>query len=252
VSAPDQEQLDVVREIAPGDEMHRPGHEDQYFRAGRSALGCITSAMQAAGIEGGQLWPSNVLDLPCGHGRILRAMKAAFPDASFTACDINRDGVAFCARTFSARPVASKMRGEEVEFGERFDLIWCGSLLTHLDNDRWPGFLALFERTLTAGGLLLFTTFGHEAARRLRTGENDYRLTREKAAAILADLERVGFGYTDYPGEVDSGMSLASPDWVREQIAALPALKLLSYRPQAWHTGEHSHQDVVACVRTEG
>ena len=246
------EQLDTVREIAPGDEMYRAGHEDQYFRAGQSALRCIASAMEAASIERYTDWPRKVLDLPSGHGRIMRAMKATFPEASFTACDINRDGIEFCARTFGARPVLSEHRGEHVDLHDSFDLIWSGSLLTHLDRDRWPGFLALFERSLETGGLLVFTVFGHEAARRLRARENEYMLTPEKAEAILEDHDRDGFGYTDYPGQVDSGMSLASPDWVRAQIGALPKLELVSYSEQAWHTGQHSHQDVVACVRTEG
>jgi SAM-dependent methyltransferase len=243
------EELDVVREIAPGDEMHRAGHEEQYFLAGQSALRCIASAMEAAGIEARSGWPGKVLDLPCGHGRIMRAMKVAFPNAGFTACDINLDGVDFCARTFGARPVHSKFRGEELDLEDRFDLIWCGSLLTHLDNDRWPGFLDFFERSLAADGLLVFTVFGPEAARRLRTRENEYELTPEKAAAILRDYDRDGFGYTDYPGQQDSGMSLASPDWVREQIRARTALRLVSHSEQAWHTGRNSHQDVVACLR---
>jgi SAM-dependent methyltransferase len=242
------EQLETVREIAPGDEMHRPGHEDQYFNAGRSALRCIATARTAAGIEN-EGWPRKVLDLPCGHGRILRAMKAAFPSASFTASDINLDGVEFCARMFGARPVPSAFRGEEIGLEDEFDLIWCGSLLTHLSRDRWTGFLEFFARNLAPNGLLVFTVFGPEAARRLRTGENDYMLTPEKAETILADFERHGFGYTDYPGQQDSGMSLASPDWVRTEISALPALELVSHTEQAWHTGEHSHQDVVACQK---
>ena len=46
-----------------------------------------------------------MLDFACGHGRVMRTLKAAFPDALLTACDIDRDGVDFCARTFGAAPV---------------------------------------------------------------------------------------------------------------------------------------------------
>jgi hypothetical protein len=243
-----EEHLDVLREISPRDEMYRPGHEEQYFRAGRSALRCIALAMRAVREDGDLKSPKNILDLPCGHGRIMRAMKAAFPDATFTACDINRDGVEFCADRFDARPVFSKLHGEDVDLDDQFDLIWCGSLLTHLDKDRWHGFLALFEKTLALDGLLVFTTFGGEAARRLREGEDDYRLTPELAQNLVSDFDHDGFGYTDYPGQTNSGMSLASSEWIRGQLGQLPLLTCVSHMEYAWHTGERSHQDVVVCV----
>ena len=49
-----------------------------------------------------------ILDLPCGHGRVLRYLSAAFPEAEITACDIMREGVDFCASTFGAIPVYSQ------------------------------------------------------------------------------------------------------------------------------------------------
>ena len=42
----------------------------------------------------------------------------------------------------------------------QFDLIWVGSLLTHLDNDHWSAFLKVFSTALRDRGLLIFTTHG--------------------------------------------------------------------------------------------
>src|SRR5438034_380941 len=63
----------MVEEIAPEDRMYRynPGY---YFQAGRDALRCIRLAMIAGQVDS----PRRILDLPCGHGRILRALKAGF------------------------------------------------------------------------------------------------------------------------------------------------------------------------------
>jgi SAM-dependent methyltransferase len=242
-------ELDVATEIAPGDEMYKAEHHDHYFRAGRSALRCIGVAMLAAGGNLHDAEPRAILDLPCGHGRILRALKAAFPDASFTACDINRDGVEFCERVFGAAPVVSRPRGEDVPLDGPFDLIWCGSLLTHLDRDKWPGFLALFERSLAPGGLVLFTTFGSYAVERMRSREFTYRMTDEEIGPMLRGYERDGFAYSDYPGMEDSGMSLVKPSWVCGLVFERPRLRLVNYTERAWHSGANSHQDVVACVR---
>ena len=92
---------------------------------------------------------SEILDLPCGHGRVMRWLRATFPKASLTACDIDGDGVSFCAETFGARPALSSTDPEDLVLGT-FDLIWCGSLLTHLrpgDWDRWLSIVRPFPQS---------------------------------------------------------------------------------------------------------
>ncbi len=83
--------------------------------------------------------------MPSGHGRVLRALKAAFPGAHLTACGHRRDGVEFCARVLGATPIVSRENPAEIELEGPYDLIWCGSLLTHMDAARWPGFLDLLS-----------------------------------------------------------------------------------------------------------
>jgi hypothetical protein len=68
-------------------------------------------------------------------------LKAAFPGAELTACDIDRDAVEFCAETFGAVPVCAETRPEQIRFDREFDLIWSGSLFTHLEAERFGGFL---------------------------------------------------------------------------------------------------------------
>jgi SAM-dependent methyltransferase len=218
------------------------GQMGTYLIGGATALRCIKQAMTAAGRSDVE----NVLDLPCGFGRVLRILKAAFPGARFTACDINRDGVDFCARTFDARPVYSAFDPSEVELGERFDLIWVGSLFTHLDGDRWPVLLDLLLDSLVPGGLLVFTTFGRLGQQRLRimTMEDD------QIERMLADYDNHGFGFQGFSWDPHWGMTITSADWVRQQIAERPAFRLVSHAEQAWRPPTPG-QDVFACVREE-
>ena len=92
----------LVEEISPHDQMDAGGRPS-YLSTGVAALPPIRVALAAAGRES----VDSVLDFGSGHGRVLRVLKAVFPDARLTACDLDRDAVDFCARTFGATPVYS-------------------------------------------------------------------------------------------------------------------------------------------------
>jgi SAM-dependent methyltransferase len=231
---------DVIREISPRDAMYG-GDESAYFTSGDSALRCIRLAMSAAGVE----TPRRILDLPCGHGRVLRSLKAAFPEAALIACDIDPDAVEFCSSVLGAIPVHSHFSPRDIDIPGKVELIWCGSLLTHIDSFRWNGFLSLFEWSLVPGGLVLFTTHGRVAAEQLSTVTiRDFARPVEN---LLRDFEAYGFAYSDYyDAPREYGVSLSSPAWVCRQLEQLPRLRLAGFAEAAWD----SHQDVIACVAT--
>ena len=124
-----------------------------------------------------------------------------------------------------------------IRIDDRFDLIWSGSLFTHIDAPRWPGFLDLLASLLAPGGVLVFTTAGRSVAAEMREGagehvftpsgrsvaaemrEGEYRgMTADLARGLLEDFDRTGFGYRDYPGQTGYGHSRARPSWVCEQV----------------------------------
>lgn len=209
--------------------------DERYFRVGLSALECVEAGLSAAGT--GPV--ARVLDLPCGHGRVLRWLEARFPEASLTASDLDQHGVDWCARSFGAIPAPSRAEPGAVSLPGPFDLIWCGSLLTHLDARRFGDLLELFARHLAPGGVVVATTHGERAALNLEHGLLDYALPGVRAAEVLARYRSSGFGYVDYPGAGGYGVSLSSPTWVRDRAGALREVLFL---PQGWD----DHQDVFA------
>ena len=237
----EQKEVNVSRTIAEGDGMYA-GNTEHYFHVGQSALQCIKLAMLAA--EKGSL--SRILDLPCGHGRVLRTIKAAFPKAQLTACDILEDGVDFCAKELGAIPVYAREQPEEIKISGQFDLIWCGSLLTHMDADRWMSFVSLFNSLLNPTGLLVFTTHGRWVIQRIRRGEENYGLEADKLRTLLDDYDRQGFGFGNYFHSTTYGVSASSPSWVCEQLEKLGNIRLLNFTERGWD----NHQDVVACLRS--
>lgn len=267
----------VIEEVSPREHMHRlhlGGEVEGYLETGQWALKRIRLAMLAASKE----TVLNILDLPCGYGRVMRALGAEFPQATLTACDIDPKAVDFCAETFGALPVYSAERPEEIEIEDRFDLIWCGSLLTHLDHPGWTAFLRLFESLLEPGGVLVFTTNGRFIADRLlRPRAETWGMTEEQITAILQSHDDDGFGYGAYewlspqspPPEYEEqlralslpanyGISLASPSWVCGLLETeAPKLDLLTYTAggngprwgRSVPANGLNYQDMVSCIR---
>jgi SAM-dependent methyltransferase len=240
----------VVREIAPEDQMFG-GSERAYFALGRDALDAI-----ALGLA---LSPKHefkrILDLPCGFGRVLRWLQVAFPASEIVACDIQRAGVDFCADRLGAVPVYSSEDPVSIDLPGEFDLIWCGSLFTHVDAPRWKELLELFRSKLAPYGVFVFTTHGRGVAFRLQRGimKTEGWLGNDRAARLVEDYERTGFGYQDYPvasmdfpgQERPYGWSLSAPEWVTAQVAESWEWRLIGLQERGWR----DYQDVVTCLK---
>jgi SAM-dependent methyltransferase len=239
----DDESLEVIREISEADGM-RFALPDVYFTAGRSALKSIRLAMLAANRDG----VTRILDFASGAGRVLRYLKAAFPDAELAACDVVDDYLRFCSDVFGARSLKSNLDPSQIELDGQFDLIWCGSLLSHTDSDDFAGYLKLWESALAPGGVLVFTVMGRSVPVALRNGMSPLSVNRDEADQILRDFESTGFAFVYGVHEPDAklGEAVASPAWVCSQLEKTPELSLLLYCEESWEG-----QDVVACTKPE-
>jgi SAM-dependent methyltransferase len=224
------------------------GDGAHYYRVGLSAIRCIDEALRQSGV--GEV--RSILDMPSGCGRVLRFLVHRFPGARVTACDLQRDAVGFCAATFGAVPAYSAPDLDEVALGARFDLAWCGSLVTHLDAASILALMRFFKRHLSPGGLLVFTTMGDYVARRIPTREFDYGLAGDQIPLITGEYARAGFGFAGYPqGSYDvassCGVTLTSPEWVREQARRVGGLREVYFAARGWD----DHQDVFGFVRRD-
>jgi SAM-dependent methyltransferase len=247
----EQEIEGVDAEIAPEDTMCKEGARDHYFSVGQSALRGIKLAMLAAGKENAQ----TILDMGCGYGRVLRVLRAAFPQARITACDVVPGAVKYCAQKFGAIPILSRNEAGRIPIRAPFDVIWCGTLLTNINREAQLGFLKLFQGLLASGGVLVFTTQGRFVADRLRRGIDSYGLEAPVVQSLLVSYDQTGFGYGSYPRamldyakiESDYGISVTSPSWVCATLERFPNLRLVIYAERGWD----NHQDIVGCVRRD-
>jgi SAM-dependent methyltransferase len=232
----------LVTRVADAEDMLTGGDDlRNYFEVGESALAEIKAGLAAAGAPA----PGRILDLPCGYGRVLRHLRAEWPSAELTVMDINAEAVEFCAKTFGARPVVSRQPLWEVSAGDGYDLLWCGSLLTHFDAPDWAPTLSYFRDRVAPGGVVVFTTHG-ELSIDLLAGEQvgrwsgDYGMG-DKAAGMAQTARRTGFAFGHYGDTKDPfGLSVSSPGWVRRTVAAVSGLAFVSFSREGWF----GHQDV--------
>ncbi len=232
---PDLPLPDIVNSLANDDAMF-DGRHGHYVEVGLSADRAIQRGLH--GLEA----PRRILDMPCGHGRVTRMLRARYPEASITVCDLDRSAVDFAVSQFHARGVYSQEDFRSLNLGERFDLIWVGSLVTHLSEQQTRRFFDFAGRHLAPAGTLIVTSHGAFVARRLLSYR--YGLTDPATRGLLADAAMDGYGYRSYPGGEGYGLSLAWREWYEHLFATGP-LRLEAYEEQGWD----DHQDVLVMRR---
>jgi len=230
----------VSSRVYRGDWMY-DGDGEHYFKVGLSAIDCIEEGLAAAGLKD----VHQILDLPCGGGRVLRFLVHRFPDAEVTACELESGPVKFCARAFGAHPAYSSRDLATVALERTFDLIWCGSLVTHLNAKSIRDLLEMFRRHLSDEGLLVFTTHGDFVARRLPTRDYDYLIDDQDIDRIAAEYSGGGYAFADYPETKAWGVSLTSPGWIRSLVSETGGLREVYFKERGWD----DHQDVFGFVR---
>ena len=218
--------------ISPADPMAQPGRLPHYFEVGLGGLRLVERALALADVPD----PRGILDLPCGYGRVLRMLRWRFPQAEIAASDIDRGALAFCAERFGAVPLPSDESLADLDLGREFELVWCGSLITHLPQERAAAALDALVRHTSRGGVLVFSTHGRRIAELLASSALPPSLDAAAAERMRRDFDREGFGFAAYAGsdEAGYGYSLTSREWVEARLAAIPEASILDVTEAGW------------------
>jgi SAM-dependent methyltransferase len=216
------------------------GDHDSYLAISRSALGAIVHALAAAGIS----QPKTILDLPCGYGRVTRALRAAWPAADLVAADQSTVAVAFCVEQFAAAgwvledyPALEQGEGQL----ERFDLIWSGSLLSSIEPGQIDDCLSSLLAMLRPNGILVAAYHGRDSTRRFSEQSDKSLQTLAEAVAATG----VGFRAREADGAV--GTTAMTSHWLLEHITRHRTATVLSVIERGWA----DHLDVVAIARRD-
>jgi SAM-dependent methyltransferase len=215
----------------------------RYFGIGADALRIIVSEL----LRGLRDVPRTVLDFPCGSGRVTRHLIPFFSQSRVFACDLYDYHVDFCVNELGAEGIMSKENLEEVDFEQHFDLIFCGSLLTHLPESLFQSALRLMTRSLTPNGLAIVTLNGRYS----KYLQKHFWKYIDDDLFDLADASamQTGFGYVDYPSDQRTkfdqqsryGVTLSRPHWTFGLAEQETGARVLGYAERDWD----NHQDVL-------
>jgi SAM-dependent methyltransferase len=216
---------------------------EAYWKLCQGAIEVIALACASAKLRD----VKHVLDLPCGHGRVLRHLVHLFPGAELHACDLDRCGVDFCTLTFGAIPISSNEDLTTVEFPCTYDLIWIGSLFTHTSREVTRRMIAYLVRWLSPQGIIVATLHGRWSEHVHNIGPF---IDEGNWQGILAEYDRSGYGNYwrenshDYI-EGDYGVSLVKPHAILKDVEDIPGVRIHLYRERGWA----DNHDVVAFGR---
>jgi SAM-dependent methyltransferase len=175
---------------------------------------------------------TRVLDFGCGAGSQLMTMMAAFPDATYSACDVDPSAIKFVKKSYPTVDAYASPFLPPLKFADNeMDLIYTVSTFSHFDQPTTRLWLKEFFRICKPGGLLLATVEGNraiklvldaagsdntEVAEKLRTDGFFY-----KEYVWLKELQRRGpalrpeLDHSTYFGDT-YGHTIMTPEFVRK------------------------------------
>lgn len=229
--------IDVVRTIHPDDHMWKTG-KDWYFTVGQDGLRAVQRAVSASWLK----QVRRLLDLACGHGRVARYLRHGYPDAELFFCDINESGAAFCAEQFQGKAIVSKPELTNVQLPDQLDVIWVGSLFTHLDRSKTERWLCYMCDHLGPHGVLVATFHGAYA---IKSHQRQPFASQERFLKILAQCEQSGYGYEPYPHLEGVGVSICKASAIVEIASNIAGIRIIGYHERGWA----NNHDVLAVTK---
>ena len=147
-------------------------------------------------------------------------------------CDLDRGGVEFCARAFSGEGIVSEAELTRVPL-PTVDVIWVGSLFTHVDRIRATRWLTYLVEHLTPHGVLVATFHGRYT---IEFQKRYPMIDPTSWASVLAQYERTGFGYAPYGSAEfgDYGVSLAKASAIVDIVSGIDGVRLIGYVERGW------------------
>jgi SAM-dependent methyltransferase len=232
--------------IHPNDDMFH-GSIEHYESVGRQMADFVSYAAELIGVS-----TPEILELPCGYGRVTRHLAPRFDPTRIHVADVMKPSVDFCVETFG---VAGHCVVDPVyEFrnieADSFDVGALGSLVTHLSSHNANLVIRNFFSKLKIGGVGVITTHGEKSREHLGIADC-YQVGEDARQHLLTSYDANQYGFVNYRSDhsleaktVDYigdsyGIAMIPTDWVKA-VCAENGLAIIEHRPGGWD----GHQDV--------
>ncbi|HMJ36297.1 MAG TPA: class I SAM-dependent methyltransferase [Baekduia sp.] len=237
--------------IPPDDLIIRIGVSADHYTTGDEraevfrSVGCAGYQDIVSALPPDWTWAGRrVLDFGCGSGRILRWFAPHIDDGmTLVGCDVHEPTIAWTRDAYPGVEIyASAAMPPLPEPDGSFDLIYCGSVFSHLTD--WAPWLLEMRRLLKPGGLLVASIHGLGLWSQGTAGARGEPWD-DAATGLL--IEHYGAGFEDSWGPA----VYASEWWLREYWGR--ALEIVRYEPSGFaHPSDRGvGQALVAARRRE-
>jgi SAM-dependent methyltransferase len=206
----------------------------------------VAEAVERAGLS---LERARTLDFGCSSGRVVRVLRAAYPDADLHGCDPIGEAIAWAAENVPGVAFLHQDPDPPLPYpDDRFDVVFAISIWSHFGREAGPAWLAEMARVVRPGGLLVMTTQGWFTLARA-AAERSWGPAH--LGMVARDLVSSGFHFFpcfgpggDYGVVGDWGMAYLTLEWLLEHA---PGWSIVGYA-QGRNEG---NQDVVVLRRED-
>lgn len=235
----------IYGRIHPNDLMFSTDSPSYYRQVGYEAVGCVEEALS---LTGKNLTDVNaLLDFGSGFGRVTRVFAQKMPPSKISVFDVDFQGPAFCSSEFGVKLLHFNGDWNAVPFS-KYDVIWAGSVFTHLSLKYSKEMLQLLTTILASDGLLVFTTHGEIALKKLMNGDYGFHFSKY-SKKVESEFASKGFSFVPYSYYQDKNVGMT---WItKENMVSLVddafngELRLMKFKPGGWM----NHQDVFMYYR---
>jgi 2-polyprenyl-3-methyl-5-hydroxy-6-metoxy-1,4-benzoquinol methylase len=210
-------------------EINKAQAERHYFWVGSSALRAMRTCLAAATIDENSVL--NILDYACGYGRVLRWIKAHFRSAHILGVDADSKAAQATMTITNVETASLDTSLSKPLSNEKFDLIWVGSLFTHLPEEESHRVLQYLAAHLR--GVLVVSTYSPRNDRKLQGRLTKLKLSIQESAQVLREYDTTGYAYRDYHERKGYGLSFINPVKFID-MAKTAQLKTVFFRDQYW------------------
>ena len=226
------QKIDLTR--SPTDEMFDPNDPEywsmaHYLGTGMEAVRLIKNSLTLINKSSESV--KDILDFPCGYGRVLRHLKVGFPNANILGSEIFQTCLDFCSTQFDIDTFLSD-KNFEIRSDRKFDVIWCGSLFTHLSSKRFDKLIHFFESQLKEDGVMIFTVHGRFSRYNIDTIR--YQLSRPRILQMKIGYDTVGYGYTNYNNSDSYGLTFIKLSWLAKYFNRNSKLQIVGHYERGW------------------
>jgi hypothetical protein len=181
-----------------------------------------------------------ILFIPCGHGRNLRHFTKFLDSNQIYASDIDETAIDFMRSNFNVNALISDPQFSRIKDFPKMNIIFVGSLITHLNENDSIKLIKLLSKKLKNSGLMILSSHGDFVCSRLG-GEFNYGLDQEAALKLKEDYTKTGYGFAPYFHNPHYGISVISLIWFSKLVQTLYSLRLKNTFSKLWD----DHHDIV-------